>query len=277
MQSSGGILELRAKLHARLDAFRHGRRTMDGPDGAEPDSKDDLLDERRRRRAGLRENRRTGIREKKKEESAKGKKKDQQQKGNANKVQLLVPDPVPSHSAGPRGPPEHDALATVSFSNLTGVAGSTKRNKLAVSSDPHTALSQLTARAAKLAALPEDKRAEYEERDRLAKAEIRAGGGKVRDDVSRLKKAIKRKDGEKLKSKKGWEERKETLVNSQAAKQKKRTDNIAVRNERRSDKRKGVKPGKSGASSAGKGKGRPGFEGKSFASKGKGGGGKGGK
>ena len=47
-----------------------------------------------------------------------------------------------------------------------------------------------------------------------------------------------------------------------AAKQKKRADNIAMRNERRNDKRKGIKP---------KDKGRPGFEGKSFGkSKGKG-------
>jgi hypothetical protein len=46
-----------------------------------------------------------------------------------------------------------------------------------------------------------------------------------------------------------------------AAKQKKRTDNIAMRNERKNDKRKGL--GKS------KNKARPGFEGKSFG-KGKG-------
>ena len=45
-----------------------------------------------------------------------------------------------------------------------------------------------------------------------------------------------------------------------AAKQKKRADNIAMRNERRNDRRKGIKPKKS--------KARPGFEGKSF-SKGK--------
>lgn len=50
-----------------------------------------------------------------------------------------------------------------------------------------------------------------------------------------------------------------------AAKQKKRTDNIATRNERRSDKRKGVKV---------KNKARPGFEGKSFGKGGKGGKGK---
>lgn len=52
------------------------------------------------------------------------------------------------------------------------------------------------------------------------------------------------------------DERKEQVVNSMAAKQKKRADNIAMRNERKSDKRKGV--GKS------KSKARPGFEGKSF-------------
>jgi hypothetical protein len=45
------------------------------------------------------------------------------------------------------------------------------------------------------------------------------------------------------------------------ARQKKRTDNLAMRKERRDDRKKG---GKS------KGKGRPGFEGKSFGGKGEG-------
>jgi hypothetical protein len=48
-----------------------------------------------------------------------------------------------------------------------------------------------------------------------------------------------------------------------AARQKKRNDNIATRNERRSDKRKGVSKKVAGK------KARPGFEGKSFG-KGKG-------
>ena len=61
--------------------------------------------------------------------------------------------------------------------------------------------------------------------------------------------------------------RKETLQKSQAAKQKKRTDNIASRNEKRKDKRKGIKPPKTGHAK----KGRPGFEGgRSFSSPSKG-------
>ena len=58
------------------------------------------------------------------------------------------------------------------------------------------------------------------------------------------------------------DERKEQVATSMAARQKKRTDNIAARAERRNDKRKGVK-------TKPKDKGRPGFEGKSFG-KGKG-------
>ena len=50
------------------------------------------------------------------------------------------------------------------------------------------------------------------------------------------------------------------MATTMAAKQKKRTDNIAARNDRRKDKKAGVKS---------KDKGRPGFEGKSFG-KGKG-------
>ena len=57
------------------------------------------------------------------------------------------------------------------------------------------------------------------------------------------------------------DDRKEQLAANMAARQKKRSDNIAVRNERRNDKKKGIKPKNT--------KARPGFEGKSFG-KGKG-------
>jgi surfeit locus protein 6 len=146
-----------------------------------------------------------------------------------------------------------------------------KGSQLKTSSNPAQALQQLTSRKEKLAALPEERRKEIEEREKWEKATARMDGVKVADNEARLKKAVKRNEKAKSKSKKAWYdmmflllyenrfsrlirvERKEQLAANMAARQKKRTDNIASRNEKRKEKHKGAK-----------GKSRPGFEGKAF-------------
>lgn len=182
---------------------------------------------------------------------------------------------LPGTSSGSSG--LHDGpLTNVAFSTLAG-STSKKAAQFKTASNPTQALTQLASRKEKLTALPEEKRKTVEERERWSKAEARVEGVKVNDNEGHLKKAIKRKEKEKVRSKKKWsvsaivvhravatdnlarEERKDQVVASMAAKQKKRADNIAMRHERRSEKRKG-----------GGGKSRPGFEGKSFSkSKGK--------
>ncbi|KAF8643359.1 hypothetical protein AX16_009087 [Volvariella volvacea WC 439] len=263
--STTGIEELREKLHTKMALLRRG-----GAGTGEPGDKDELIEERRRHRAALRERRRKETREKiRREKEAKGKKdkkkdgndKDRRQEmkvqGNLTKTQLLVPDT-----------PHHQTLAFSSIvdSSSSKPTPSKKSQQVKASSNPKQALEQLTSRKERLASMPEDKREMIEEKDKWAKAEARMEGVKVHDDEARLKKAVKRKEKEKSKSKKQWDERKEQLVASMAAKQKKRADNIAMRNERRNDKRKGIKPK---GSNNPKGKARPGFEGKSFGGSGK--------
>ncbi|TCD65295.1 hypothetical protein EIP91_002820 [Steccherinum ochraceum] len=260
MPRSGGISELRQKLHAKMATLRRGGGGGAGAfQNGEAGSRDELIEERRRQRAAMREKRRKETREKiKRQEEAKGKKtkeKDERTRGNQTKTQLLVPD-------RPTLPSTH---ANIAFSSLSSQPGSSSKSKahLKTSSNPTQALAQLAHRKEKLASLPEDKRKEKEEREKWEKAEARMEGVKVHDDESKLKKAAKRKEKEKTKSKKTWDERKQQIETSMVAKQKKRTDNIAARNERRSDKKRGIKTKPS------KDKGRPGFEGKAFG-KGKG-------
>ncbi|OSX58377.1 hypothetical protein POSPLADRAFT_1185227 [Postia placenta MAD-698-R-SB12] len=258
MPESGGIQALREKLHARMAQLKRGGRWQAG--GGEAGSRDELLDERRRQRAAMRERRRKETKEKiRREEEMKGKRgKDKERekaKGSLTKTQLLVPEEGSSSKSGP-SQDTRSAVTNVAFSALAGSSGSSKKAQhLKTASNPTQALEQLAARRERVAAMPEEKRKAIEEKEKWQKAEARMEGVKVHDDEARLKKAAKRKEKEKVKSKKTWEERKEQLAASMATKQKKRTDNIAMRHERKNDKRKGGKA---------KDKGRPGFEGKSF-------------
>ena len=232
---SSSISDLRARLQSKLESFRKDR----GVDDSDPQSRDALEAERRRKRGEIRDKRRNA----RKEERRKAR---EEPSAKTGKTQLIVPQ-LPRDTDG------------VSFPavQLPGGSGS-HRSKAPIKalSNPSQALAHLEKHQAKLASLPEEKRKEIEQRELWAKAEERASGGKVADQASTLKKAVKRLEKRKSKSGKEWSERKKTLEKSHAIAAKKRNDNIAARQESRKNKKLGVK-----AQNKSKGKGRPGFEG----------------
>ncbi|KAH9995927.1 surfeit locus protein 6-domain-containing protein [Russula compacta] len=247
LSQSESIETLRAKLHAKIEAMRSKKRG-----GAEGNSKDELLEERRLHRAAMRERRRKETKAKiERERERKGKTKERpKQTAPPAKTQLLVTNGASSHSKLD----SRSQLTNVAFSSIAESSSSNhKGSRLKGSSNPAQALQQLTSRKEKLSSLPEERRKQVEEREKWEKAAARMEGAKVFDDEVRLRRAAKRNEKEKAKSKRAWEGRKEQLTANMAARQKKRTDNIASRNEKRKEKHKGAK-----------GKSRPGFEGQAF-------------
>ncbi|KIR42598.1 hypothetical protein I307_04563 [Cryptococcus deuterogattii 99/473] len=260
---TASISELRAKLQQRLQTFRSRRGAGDGEethDGASVSSRDALEEERRRKRGEMRDRRRNERKEeRRKEREGKAEKKEKKaaQQGpddvraKTAKTQLIVPQLKNTNND------EDISFPAISLPSKQSDKSGTHLKRI---SNPSQALAHLEKHKAKLAAMPEDKRAEIEEKERWAKAEERAKGGKVADQEKVLKNAVKRKEKTKAKSSKEWAERKRELEKSNAISIKKRNDNIAKRAEDRRNKRQGG--GKDKGKGKGSKKGRPGFEGK---------------
>jgi hypothetical protein len=103
------------------------------------------------------------------------------------------------------------------------------------------------------------------ENQKWSKVEALAAGDKIKDDISMLKKSVKKKEAMKKKSAAVWDKRVETVKKQGMDRQKKRTENLQARkDDKRSGKNKGGKKSV-GAMEAKKAKAkkaaRPGFEG----------------
>ena len=101
-------------------------------------------------------------------------------------------------------PPRSNDKVTYQPINLPSSSSSSHKTNFKPISNPSHALAHLEKHKRKLEGMSEDKRREAEERERWAKAQERAAGGKVADQESTLRKAVKRKEKEKSKSGKEW-------------------------------------------------------------------------
>jgi hypothetical protein len=258
---ASSITELRAKLHARIGVLQAKRRapgitgsnqtplgartgvvagaSSAALDDGEADdgeslagSKDELLEERRRKRGEMRDRRR---RERKEARRAAGTPKPDK---NAAKLApgatkgagatsaptrapaLLVSDGRHGGAAraGGSGRSDDPSGTDVTFSKLKFAADAhtDKKSRHAMPADPKAALAVLEARKAREAKRAEKLEAkgpdadaearakEKKESERWSRAEAAAEGVKLRDDEGLLKKAVKRKEKEKSKSAKEW-------------------------------------------------------------------------
>ena len=257
--------ELQARLQKRIAELRAARKA-DTDEGKPAKSRQELLDQRRQ-----------------KEEQRKATKKAQRQKAKEDEQRRREEQlrgsgsPLSTDIFSPREPKEREN--NFSFSRLAFDDGTSADPSLSTLQDPkkkkgpqdaRTALQAAHAKQARLAGYDSTKQADIAEKDSWMNARRRAGGEKVRDDQSLLKKALKRKEKQKGKSEKEWKAREEGVVKGREMKQKKRENNLQKRREEKGGKGKkgkGKGPsgggGKGGSGGGGGGKkGRPGFEGR---------------
>lgn len=247
---------LKARLTAKIEALREAR-AADGLDGKPARSRQELLDARR-----------------KKEENRKARKKEQRkQDKEAEKVAAeeelarLRGSGSPLTASDIFSPSKEMPENSFSFGRVTFDDGmemdpslekSRMKNTKKGPTDPKTALEMAKRRQANLSNISDaDKKAKAESKDAWFAAKQKAQGEKVKDNVSLLQKTLKRKEREKGKSEKQWNERIEGVKKGIEIRQKKREDNLRKRKEE-----KGSKKGKKNKGVKSKGKGRPGFEGR---------------
>lgn len=246
--------QAKRRLQARIDELRNARKAP-GSEGSQAQSRQELLDTRRRKEEARKAHKKE-LRRKAKEEEARQKSEN-----------LAAGSPLMSPGS-PRTPVSEHAndfqFGRVEFgdgSRTTADLGEIRTSKLKPKgpSDPATALIAVQKQQARLSGLDEGKKAEIAEKDVWLNARKRAQGERIRDNASLLKKTLQRKQKQKKKSEKDWNNRIEGVKKTADARQKKRETNLAKRKEE-----KGVK----GKKKPGKAKARPGFEG-SFRAKSK--------
>lgn len=248
---------LQSRLAARIEALRAARKA-DGPNGKPARNRQELIETRRQK-----QEQRKAL---KKELRAKAK-----GEGNAENeaARLRGGSGSPLWSPAilsPREQENHFSFGRVAFEDgahmdptLTNVMDAKKRKG---PQDPRTALEAAEKKKSRLSGLDEGRRADIEEKDRWLNMKKRVYGEKIKDDTSLLKKTLKRKEQDKHKSEREWNERIDGVAKGKETRQKKRDDNLQKRKDGKGVGKKGGKPAaKSGAGAAKRPPKRAGFEG----------------
>ncbi|WFD41843.1 hypothetical protein MPSI1_000479 [Malassezia psittaci] len=262
--------ELRERLHNKIEML-HRKRNAAGMDSQDtiPGSKQELMEERRRQRGEMRDRRRRERKEARRQAKEQNTNRDPARSkstsvGLSRQPGLLVNQETKPQSESSS---QSEQPARMSFSHVEFGLDTHRKNKYALPNDPKAALAILEARKRKeeknvqkrieRGQDAEQVREAAEQAERWGKAIAAAEGVRIRDNEHILKQTLKRREKTKQKSTKAWNDRRRAEEEAQAAKQKKRMENLAARKESKRS------PGKSTKPSAKQSKARPGFEGNS--------------
>jgi len=240
------IAELRAKLAACISQARVARKAIGTAAPGAPQTREAILEARAKRKAIVEA--KILAKKEAKKELLKATQPIAEIKEESSEDEMVV-----DHSL-------NFGRVIVNDTEIDAGKGQVKlaKKKVKGPSDPKGRLEHLKARENRVSQMDPEKAGKAIENDRWHHALLSARGEKVKDDVSLLKKTISRREREKKKSKREWDDRIAKVEKGKEDRQRKREENIAKRREEKGRKGKKVVKPKKGFMVKKK---RPGFEG----------------
>lgn len=125
-------------------------------------------------------------------------------------------------------------------SDLNKVRSTAEKKKLKgpANNDIKAHLLKVEQKKHKLSQLTPEEQLKHKDKDQWQKVFSQAEGVKVKDDEKLLKKALKRKEKQKLRSETEWKERKQVVKDTSSARIKRRDENLKARKENKGKKGK---------------------------------------
>lgn len=252
-QKEEKLKQLRAKLASKIETSRAQRKAPGTQAPGAPKSRQQILEERKRKQE-LRKRKREAEPEPDSEsesDSDSGSESDQEAESESpeNDSNVLFGNIV-----------FNDGSRVTSDLTRLRLTSQKKSAKGPANKDIKAHLAKLEHKKQKLAQMSPEEQAKYKEKEQWQRLMSHAEGVKVKDDEKLLKKALKRKEKQKLKSEIEWKDRKQVVKDTIAAKQKRREENLKSRRENKGKKAKKAVKLKKFTGTVNKNK-RAGFEG----------------
>lgn len=221
------LAKLREKLTTKINSFREKRKAHGTKIPGAPKSREQILEERKR-----------------KEEI----KKEEKLKRKAAALEELDSELDSEDEKAPEEEEEDGVLfgnivfndgsrVTSDLSKLRNTA-ERRKTKGPANNDIKAHLQKLEVKKQQLAQMTPEEQEAQKSKDKWQRVLAQAEGVKVKDDEKLLKKALKRKERQKLKSEIEWKDRKQVVKDTVAARSKRREENLQSRRDNKGKKSK---------------------------------------
>lgn len=230
-QKEEKLKQLRAKLASKIETSRAQRKAPGSQAPGAPKSREQILEERKRKQE-LRKRKREAEPEPESESDS------DSDSGSESDPEADTESPQDDSNVLFGNIVFNDGLRVTSDLTRLRLTSQKKSGKGPANKDIKAHLAKLEHKKQKLAQMSPEEQAKYKEKEQWQRMMSHAEGVKVKDDEKLLKKALKRKEKQKLKSEIEWKERKQVVKDTIAAKQKRREENLKARRENKGKKAK---------------------------------------